>query len=365
MASYFDLIRNTLLDQAQKDNNIYFVYIDGYRCFFEGNSFIEKFPNRAIAAGISESNAVGIASGLALRGKNVYVIGIAAYVTGRAYDQVRVDMAYNNANVKIIGSLRGLKSGNAGYSHWAIEDFSLMKNLPNISIFSPGTEQDTLEICQYTLSHSGAMYIGTDMWAETISLKQNFKIDKMSKILNGHDFAIITHGNMLNKMFELSKQYHKKGIHPALYDCHSIKPFDKQTVENLIKKSIPIVTVEESIENGSIAQEVSMLIAQSNKKVKFLPIYINDSKFNFTGCQDYLIEQTMNLSSLKKQIDKKILSKFSKAKKIISVLTTYHESNEVEKEKYILLGLIPLLKIKKKKGSQKYNKYLFGFLKIS
>lgn len=366
MANHFDILRDILLNKAMENKDIYFVYIDGYRCFFENHSFIELFPNRAIPAGISEANAISIASGLALRGKTVYVLGIAMYLTGRAYDQVRVDAAYNNANVKIIGALRGLKSGKAGYSHWAVEDFSLMKNLPNISVVSLGTQEETNKLIQYSLENNGTMYIGTDMWYNAFPYSSKVEFGKLSKLTDGNDFAIITHGGILNDAFKIIREYARKGIHGSLYSAHTLKPFDKETINILIKKNIPIVTLEESTVTGSLAQEISQIIAESGKKIKFLPIYIDESKFNFTGSREYLIERTIKLSEVKNKIRKYILNfKIPFIKKTVKYS---NETNQILKKMFLLFGIIPLLKQANKSKDMhkktKFSTYLLGFIRV-
>ena len=147
----------TLIELARKDDRIFLLTPDmGYSVL---ESFRDEFPDRFLNTGIAEQNTIGVAAGLALTGKIVYVYSIIPFVTMRCYEQVRLDLAYNNANVKLIGIGAGLTYGSLGASHHAIEDIAIMKAIPNMTVLCPGDPIETKELVHRSYETYGPMYI--------------------------------------------------------------------------------------------------------------------------------------------------------------------------------------------------------------
>ena len=133
----------TLIELARKDDRIFLLTPDmGYSVL---ESFRDEFPDRFLNTGIAEQNTIGVAAGLALTGKIVYVYSIIPFVTMRCYEQVRLDLAYNNTNVKLIGIGAGLTYGSLGPSHHAVEDIAIMRSIPNMTVLCPGDPIETKE----------------------------------------------------------------------------------------------------------------------------------------------------------------------------------------------------------------------------
>ena len=142
---------NTLIDLARADKDIVLITPDMGFSVLE--PFFEEFPERSINCGIAEQNAVSIASGLALMGKKPYVYTIIPFLIGRAYEQVRLDVAYMNTNVKLIGIGAGFTYGAAGATHHAIEDIGLMRGLPNMTVCCPGDNNEAAQIVRASVSN--------------------------------------------------------------------------------------------------------------------------------------------------------------------------------------------------------------------
>ena len=285
-----------LSELVDANPNVYFVYVDGAETGFYWGRFHQKHPERFILAGISECAAIGIAAGLASQGKVVYVLGLAAYMAGRAYDHVKLDVAYNNLNVRIIGCIAGLSSSKAGYSHWAIEDCGLMAALPNMTVVAPGSEEEYREVLQQSVTHKGPMYISWNHTAQSrIAGTAHMTLGKFTRLLRGDDVAIIATGPMLQKAHSLCEQLVNAGVHPSLFSAHTVRPFDAETVIRLLEKGIPIVSMEEHLEVGGIASRIALIIAKSMSG-RLLPICVREGRYNHIGSIDWLREMLMDES---------------------------------------------------------------------
>lgn len=289
----------TLLKEAQSDERIWLLTADfGYSVL---EPFEDMFPERYINVGICEQNAIGIAAGLALQGKIPYVYTAVPFATSRPYEQIKVDCAYMQTNVRIVGVGSGFSYGPAGATHHALDDISIMRSLPNMSVVCPGSLNETEALTKYSTKHNGPMYIRLGRRGEP---RFDYEVDfgKFSKVFDGTDFAIIATSSMLEDAYKTVLEYRKLGINPILYSAHTIKPFDAQAVLELLEKNIPIVSIEEHNVIGGLASAVSEVIARSGKGVKFLPIAVNDKFSHYVGSQSYIKNQ-MGLGNLKGQID--------------------------------------------------------------
>lgn len=290
---------NTLIEQARKDERIYLITPDlGYSIL---ESFKEEFPDRFLNVGIAEQNAISVAAGLALNGKIPYVYSIIPFVTSRCFEQVKLDCAYMNTNVRIVGVGAGYSYGAAGATHHSIEDIAIMRSLPNMAIIAPGCPDEVNELVKYSAQHQGPMYIRLAKSGEPQINNTKIEFSKISTILDGKDFAIISTSNMLEEANNIAIAYQKEGKSPILLSAHTLKPFDKEKIEEIIEQNIPIITMEEHSIIGGLASIVSEIIAQSGKGVKFLPIAILDEFSHYVGGQNF-IKEKMGLSNLKEKI---------------------------------------------------------------
>ena len=215
---------NTLIDLARADKDIVLITPDMGFSVLE--PFFEEFPERSINCGIAEQNAVSIASGLALMGKKPYVYTIIPFLIGRAYEQVRLDVAYMNTNVKLIGIGAGFTYGAAGATHHAIEDIGLMRGLPNMTVCCPGDNNEAAQIVRASVSNKAPMYIRIGRHNRGVFNNLNLEIGKASVIEKGRDIAVIVTSNMLPEGFDYCKKLKASGRTPYLISMHTIKPLD-------------------------------------------------------------------------------------------------------------------------------------------
>ena len=278
---------DTLRELARIDDRIFLLTADmGYSVF---ETFRDEFPDRFLNTGIAEQNTIGIAAGLASRGKIVFVYSIIPFVTMRCFEQVRLDLAYNFMNVKLVGVGAGLTYGPLGSSHHALEDIAIMRSLPDMTVLCPGDPIETRELIKRSYEYEGPVYIrlGKNGEPKIHSDQTRIEIGKSITVLKGNDMALITTSNMLETGKRWVEEWKQDGINVSLISMPSLKPFDSSTVKSLIDKEIPIVTLEEHSVIGGLGSIISQVIATTGKPVKFQQIGINDKFSHVIGGHEF------------------------------------------------------------------------------
>ena len=278
---------DTLRELARIDDRIFLLTADmGYSVF---ETFRDEFPDRFLNTGIAEQNTIGIAAGLAARGKIVYVYSIIPFVTMRCFEQVRLDLAYNFMNVKLVGVGAGLTYGSLGSSHHALEDIAIMRSLPDMTVLCPGDPIETRELIKRSYEYEGPVYIrlGKNGEPKIHPDETRIEIGKSITVLEGNDLALITTSNMLETGKKWVEEWKQDGVNVSLISMPSLKPFDSSTVKNLIDKEIPIITLEEHSVIGGLGSIISQVIATTGKPVKFQQIGINDKFSHVIGGHEF------------------------------------------------------------------------------
>lgn len=286
---------NTLIELAKNDDRIVLLTADlGFSVF---EKFEKEFPDRFYNIGISEQNMVGIASGLAIAGKKVYVYSIVPFITMRAFEQVRIDICYHNLDVKLIGVGGGLAYGPAGATHHAIEDISIMRSLPNMTVLAPGDPYEAKQSILETYKIKTPSYIRLSKNGEplihenTENLK--FEIGKSIMINEGNEILLLTTGNMLEQANEIYKDIYRltdKKI--GFYSFPTIKPIDKEMILKISKKYKYIVTLEEHSIIGGLYSSISEVLMKNNLKEfkleRIIPFAIEDKFSHCVGSQMHI-----------------------------------------------------------------------------
>jgi len=278
---------DTLRELARIDDRIFLLTADmGYSVF---ETFRDEFPDRFLNTGIAEQNTIGVAAGLASRGKIVFVYSIIPFVTMRCFEQVRLDLAYNFMNVKLVGVGAGLTYGPLGSSHHALEDIAIMRSLPDMTVLCPGDPIETRELIKRSYEYEGPVYIrlGKNGEPKIHPDETRIEIGKSITVLEGNDLALITTSNMLETGKKWVEEWKQDGINVSLISMPSLKPFDSSTVKNLIDKEIPIITLEEHSVIGGLGSIISQVIATTGKPVKFQQIGINDKFSHVVGGHEF------------------------------------------------------------------------------
>lgn len=274
---------NTLKELAREDDRIFLLTADmGYSVL---ETFRDEFPDRFLNTGIAEQNTVGVAAGLAMSGKIVYVYSIIPFVTMRCFEQVRLDLAYNNTKVRLVGIGAGLTYGPFGVSHHSIEDIALMRSLPNMTILCPGDPVETEQLVRQSYDIEGPVYIrlGKNGEPKIHPEYTQIKIGRAIHLTKGNDLALVTTSNTLERGKKWVDEWRKEGINVNLISMPTIKPLDVLTIKELIERNIPIVTFEEHNIIGGLGSAVAEVIAESGKAVKFKRIGIPDTYSHYIG----------------------------------------------------------------------------------
>lgn len=278
-------------EMAKKDDRIFFVGSDlGFETLKE---FREAIPERFIMEGINESHAVGMASGLAMEGKVVYVNTIAAFLTRRCFEQVVLDMCMHKINVRLIGNGGGLVYAPLGSTHLAFEDIAIFRALPNMTIVAPADADEMERFMPLTVDYPGPIYIRLAKGYDPIVTNDNtkFEIGKGIPMRKGRDGLIVTTGIGLRISLAAVDILARKGINIAILHLHTIKPLDREKLIEMADPVRAIVSVEEHTIIGGLGSAVAEVLAEAdfNKAKRFRRIGIPDVFPDQYGSQDSLM----------------------------------------------------------------------------
>lgn len=255
------------------------------------NDFQKEFPERFFQAGIAEANMIGTAAGLTIGGKIPFAGTFAGFATGRVYDQIRQSVAYSNTNVKICASHAGLTLGEDGATHQILEDIGLMKMLPNMTVICPCDYNQTKAATIAIANYNGPVYLrfGRPAVPNFTKADQVFEIGKAQQLCEGVDVTVLATGHLVWEAIEACEALALKGINVDLYNIHTIKPFDIETVLKSVKKTNAIVTAEEHMLNGGLFDLTAQVVAQ-NYPVPMEAVAVFDT-FGESGTPDELMKK--------------------------------------------------------------------------
>ena len=242
--------------------------------------FAKKYPERFFEMGIAEANMISTAAGLASCGKIPFASTFAVFATGRVYDQIRMDVAYSKANVKIFATHGGISVGKDGASHQMIEDLALMRALPYMTVLAPSDATQTKKIVYLMAETHGPMYarVGRANAPLIYSEKdvKNLEIGKGITVVDGDDITFICCGTMVEPAIEASKLLKKEKISARVIDMHTVKPLDEKLVLKCAKETNGIITAEEHSIIGGLGAAVAETIAEKGTNTRFLRMGIKD-----------------------------------------------------------------------------------------
>jgi transketolase len=243
----------TLVELGKENNKIVAVSCDSSSGGGLG-TFFKTYPERSVETGISEQNAIGICAGLAKQGFIPVIVVITPFITMRAYEQVRDDIGYMKMNVKLVGSGGGLAYSTLGSTHEAIEDISLMRTIPNLTVLAPGDAFEVEQALKLAIEHEGPVYIRMPRQARPYaaeSEKRKITLGKAEVLKDGKDVAILTYGPMVEESQKAAAILQQGGIDAAVLNFTTVKPLDEDIIKKYMGKVKMLVTVEEhSVVNG-------------------------------------------------------------------------------------------------------------------
>lgn len=227
-------------------------------------AFAEKFPDRFIQMGIAEQNMAGVAVGLALQGKIPFASTYAVFCPGRNWDQIRISVCYNRANVKLAGAHTGISVGPDGATHQAMEDIALTRVLPGMTVLVPADREETRKAVHAAAELKGPVYLRFARAESPLftSDKTPFKIGKALTLREGKDVAIIGAGPMIHAALVAADQLIEQDISCLVANSPSVKPLDEEAMEKAARQTGAVVTVEEHQVMGGVGSAIAECLAK-------------------------------------------------------------------------------------------------------
>lgn len=272
-------MRNTYLkmlyDLASKDKDVISLVADNGLIVYD--DFQRDFPDRYYNFGISESNMVAAAAGMASCGKIPFVYTISAFIVYRAYEFLRDDVCFQNQNVKLVGIGTGVTYSTLGPSHHTTEDIGLLRSLPNLTVFSPATRAEVKWMMQKAYEIEGPVYIrlGNNN-LEYYEGDTDFEMGKPAIVKRGTSLTIMTTGAILNEVMEADKMLKADGVDAEIVSVHTLKPFDTKAIADIVLKTGRLVVVEEHNSVGGLYGAIAEAMARENVMVPSLSIGLDD-----------------------------------------------------------------------------------------
>ena len=263
-------ICDVLLKEAETDKDIVVLCSDS-RGSASLAPFADAYPEQFVEMGIAEQDLVSVSAGLAHCGKKAFAASPACFLTTRSYEQCKIDVAYSNTNVKLIGISGGVSYGALGMSHHSAQDIAAMSAIPNMRVYLPSDRFQTTKLVEALLKDEKPAYIRVGRNpVEDIYTEDNcpFEMDKATVLTEGTDAAIIACGEMVRPALEATKLLEKDGIHATVVDMYCVKPLDKEAIVKAASNAKVVVTAEEHSPFGGLGSMVSQVVgAECPRKV--------------------------------------------------------------------------------------------------
>jgi len=278
----------SFLEEARKNKDIFL--ITGDLGFMALEPFRDELPGQYLNAGVSEQNMTGMAAGLALSGKTVFIYSIIPFVTMRNFEHIRNDIAGHNLDVKIVGVGAGYSYSIFGMSHHAMEDIAIMKILPNMRVVAPGDPWEVRQAVKTLVSSKGPIYLrlGRNGERELHDGSKKFELGKGIIMQEGEDATLIATSTMLEQAIVVAKNLEQRNVSVRLISMHTIKPLDAELILHSAQKTHAIFTLEEHYLTGGLGSSVAEVLAESSRHVIFKRFAVPDYFVKVVGSQKYL-----------------------------------------------------------------------------
>lgn len=270
-----DAFASTLIELAEHDHDILVTTSDS-RGSGRVTPFAEKYPDQLIEVGIAEQNLVGVSAGLASMGKKVFVVSPACFLTARALEQIKNDVAYSDHPVKVIGISAGVSYGALGTTHHSLHDFAVLQAINNIDIVVPADNFETMQAIRAAVNHPRPIYIrfGKKPMPNLHSKETRFEVGKAIQLTQereNYDVALIATGETVAPTLFASQMLYEQGKTSCVLSLHTLRPFDTDAVRQAALWSRAVITVEEHSVNGGLGSRVASFLMQERI---FRPLHI-------------------------------------------------------------------------------------------
>jgi transketolase len=247
---------------GEKYPNIIVVDADLSKSTMTG-AFAKKFPHRHLDIGIAEGNLVGIGAGLALAGKIPFICSFACFLAGR-FEQIRLSVAYTNANVRLVGTHAGIGIGEDGYSQMALEDIALLRSLPNVDILQPADKLETLQAVEFLINHERPAYLRLTRHKldDVHDSSYRFQFGKGDVLREGNEVLLLATGGLVKPALDAANALAKENINTAVINIHTIRPLDDELILKWAARTRHVVTLEDHTIRGGLGGAVAELLSE-------------------------------------------------------------------------------------------------------
>ncbi len=291
LASTRDAYGKTLVELGKAHKDIVVLDAD-LSASTKTSLFAKEFPDRFFDMGVAEQDMISTAAGFAACGKIVFASTFAVFGSGRAWDQVRVSMAYTRLNVKLVVTHGGITTGEDGATHQANEDIAIMRVIPNMTVIVPADAVETVNVIKSLVKEYGPSYVRLSRLASPVvhgNGNYDFRIGKGVVMKPGSDITIIATGIMVYQGLMAARELSKEGINARVVDMHTVKPLDRELIIRCAAETGAIVTAEEHSIIGGLGGAVSEVLVE-NKPVPMARVGMKDM-FGESGKPDELLEK--------------------------------------------------------------------------
>lgn len=285
-----DVFAETLLELARQDARICVVTSDS-RGSAKLVPFGEALPNQIIEVGIAEQNLVGVSAGLAAAGKIVFAISPACFLTARALEQIKNDVAYSDQPVKVIGISAGLSYGALGSTHHSLHDYAALRAINNIDILAPADNFETAEAVRALIEHPRPAYmrLGKKAMPNLPSVDKGFEIGRARCLRDGDAATLIAIGETVPRAYQAAELLAAEGLRCRVLSVHSLRPFDESALLRAARQTRAIITLEEHSLSGGLGERCASTLLESRLYVPFKMLGIPD-EYTVTGSQSEIMD---------------------------------------------------------------------------
>jgi len=255
-----DAFQRTLVELAAEDERIVAVVNDSVGSSKLGG-FQKAYPERLINVGIAEQNMVGVGAGLANGGRIPFVSGAAPFLTGRALEQIKADVAYSNTNVKLCGQSPGMAYGELGPTHHSIEDLAWLRAIANLPVIVPADPAETEQVVRWAARTVGPAFIRVSRSPVRALDGPEFRLGVAARLREGSDLTIIACGTMVERALDAAAALAARGIEARVLNMATIRPLDRDAIVAAAEETGAIVTVEEHTVQGGLGGAVAEVVA--------------------------------------------------------------------------------------------------------
>ncbi|QIZ07555.1 transketolase family protein [Priestia megaterium] len=256
-----------VLEELAKENRDILVLTSDSRGSASLVNFGKELPDQIVEVGIAEQNLVGIASGLAASGKKPFVASPACFLSMRSIEQIKVDVAYSNTNVKLIGISGGVSYGALGMSHHSLQDLAVTRAIPGLDVMMPADRHEAKKMIKALVEYDRPVYlrIGRNPVEDSyVSEDYEFQIGKAVTMKEGTDITIIATGETVRIALDSAEALQQEGIDCRVINMHTIKPLDKEAILRAAQETGRIITIEEHSIYGGLGSAVAEVVSQSH-----------------------------------------------------------------------------------------------------